>query len=232
MKELEVFVAWLMAVCLCGLLYFHTLPVESIPDGVKINLAFLVPFTMLSLANGSNVALPKQLAKRIEKTFFVNFFLVQVPVVWFLVFLFPLPRETCLFIFFSLLSFLIAVVCQEVFYYGLHRWAHANATFRRLHGMHHEIHEQNLTGLAALYAHPLDHLLLNLVPAVAGFVLMVLAGYSPTLEVVYLWSFLAGTTAALTHMRGIAWNKHSLHHLQSNRMFGSLGFLDQCFQTS
>lgn len=227
-------VFWIVAMCCLFWTFrpntFDWLWMETV---VKVNTSFLIPFAYVCWIDYDSLhsaGYPDRIFHKIWKRAVANYFFVQVPSVSLLLYLFPLPDLAPDYTMFP--SYFFALLCHDYFYYCFHRLAHKNNVLRRLHNKHHEIHGENLVALSALYAHPFDHLFLNVVPAVAGFVLLSLCGFPPSQFVACFWSAFSGASAAIMHMRGVTGNKHESHHITNTHMYGSVGIMDWLFSTT
>ena len=60
----------------------------------------------------------------------------------------------------------VFLLLEEVIFYYIHRALHDNRIYRFIHKKHHEFTAP--VGMAAIYAHPVEHLLVNLLPVFAG----------------------------------------------------------------
>lgn len=69
-----------------------------------------------------------------------------------------------------LLDLLVAVAAEEVLFFGTHRLFHIKALYGPIHKFHHTYTAP--FGIAAIYAHPLEHLVANVFPVSAGPLLM------------------------------------------------------------
>lgn len=66
-----------------------------------------------------------------------------------------------------MLDLVICLLCQEIGFYYSHRLLHSKMLYKRLHKLHHEY--QAPYGLTAIYCHPIEHILSNILPVVAAF---------------------------------------------------------------
>ena len=122
------------------------------------------------------------------------------------------------------------VVVEEVVFYYSHRLFHHRLLYKHVHAIHHEW--QQPVGFVALYAHPLEHALSNLLPAVAGplvwkthcglFWLFISVGICTTIN-----------THCGYHFPGfISPRAHDWHHEKFNEVFGVMGWLDTLHGTN
>ena len=123
----------------------------------------------------------------------------------------------------------VAVLCEDCLFYWAHRWLHADAArYRRWHKVHHEFHTPS--SLAAEYAHPVESLLANFVPFLAGPLLT-----GAHMHEICLWFVVRMTKTAEAHS-GYAFPlapfslfpsfmttaaHHDFHHSQNRGCYGS-----------
>ncbi|XP_006815583.1 fatty acid hydroxylase domain-containing protein 2-like [Saccoglossus kowalevskii] len=123
-----------------------------------------------------------------------------------------------------LFDLIAAIICEEIFFYYSHRLFHHPYIYKRVHKKHHEWTAP--IGLVAVYAHPIEHVLCNIIPVFSGSLI-----FGSHLLSVWLWLFVAmwGTTI---HHSGyhfpllLSSEFHDFHHLKFNYCFGLLGVLD------
>jgi methylsterol monooxygenase len=124
----------------------------------------------------------------------------------------------------TLCDLLVCVVAEEVCFYYLHRLFHTNMLYR-LHKIHHEF--TSPSALTTAYAHPIEHIVCNLIPLFAGPLLV-----RPPLATWIMWWMAAITSTIISHS-GYAWlnsGHHDAHHRLQNVNFG-LGVLDRLHGT-
>jgi methylsterol monooxygenase len=117
---------------------------------------------------------------------------------------------------------------EEVVFYSMHRIMHTRYLYERIHKIHHEWVAP--IGMVALYAHPVEHVLCNLLPVALGPLLL-----GSHLYVWWLWLTLATFAAVLSHsgldIPVLSPEFHDLHHRFSKNNYGVLGILDGLFGT-
>lgn len=91
----------------------------------------------------------------------------------------------------------ICLLCQEIGFYYSHRLLHSKMLYKRLHKLHHKY--QAPYGLTAIYCHPIEHILSNILPVVAAFPVL-----KCHVSTALLWITIALTTTI---------NDHSGYHL-------------------
>ncbi|GBG26608.1 Methylsterol monooxygenase 1-1 [Hondaea fermentalgiana] len=118
-------------------------------------------------------------------------------------------------IFVHLVIFLLV---DEVLFYYTHRACHE---FPFLYKHVHKIHHQYTApiGLAADYCHPLEHLFVNLIPNLAGALLV--RAHAVTF-IFWMWWLSQSEDNP---------NMHDLHHMKFTCNFGSMGILDKLHGT-
>jgi sterol desaturase/sphingolipid hydroxylase (fatty acid hydroxylase superfamily) len=121
-------------------------------------------------------------------------------------------------------DFMVFLIIEEIgFYYG-HRAMHTPLLYKRFHKIHHEW--TSPIGMGCIYAHPVEHIACNLLPVVAGPLVM-----KSHLFTLWLWLTLAVFTT-ITHHSGyhVAFlsspERHDFHHLKFNTNSGVLDVLD------
>ncbi|XP_054711786.1 fatty acid hydroxylase domain-containing protein 2-like [Uloborus diversus] len=118
----------------------------------------------------------------------------------------------------------VQILTEEVFFYYSHRFLHHPPIYRRYHKKHHEWISP--IGVSAIYCHPVEHVLSNVLPTFAG---SVVAGC----HVSSLWAWLTFAT-----FYGVVVHSgyhlpftptpefHHFHHQKFNENFGVAGILD------
>ncbi|KAF9581738.1 hypothetical protein BGW38_001137 [Lunasporangiospora selenospora] len=132
---------------------------------------------------------------------------MELPTIW------DLARES--------IGFLI--IEELGFYYG-HRLLHHPRLYKRFHKKHHLFTAP--IGIAAIYCHPLEHLMCNITPLLLGPVVM-----KSHILTLWLWITIGQTNAINSHCgfhlplfpSPLA---HDYHHEVFNKNFGTVGFLD------
>lgn len=130
-----------------------------------------------------------------------------------------------------LLQTVIFIAVEELLLYTLHRAMHVYRwAYTHFHAPHHAYTAP--TPLTALATHPVDHVLLNAVPALVG--PMVVRAH---LVVVWMWLGVAQVSALEAHTGydlspffGPPY-RHDLHHSHGHVFYGAIGLLDKLFGT-
>ena len=134
----------------------------------------------------------------------------------------------------TLSSALLQMTCwlfvEEVLFYYSHRLLHHPKLYPHVHKVHHEW--QQPVGFVALYAHPLEHAISNLLPAVAGPLLVRAHCF-----LFWCWISLAICSTINTHCGYhfpgfFSPRSHDYHHEKFNEVFGVMGWLDTLHGTN
>ncbi|KAH7638479.1 aldo-keto reductase family 1 member b10-like protein 1 [Dermatophagoides farinae] len=124
----------------------------------------------------------------------------------------------------------VFVFLQEITFYYLHRLLHYKFFYRFIHKIHHKW--QAPIAISALYCHPFEHFLANLVPVLIGPFLML--SHRSTISI---WLLIVHIVTLNDHS-GYHFplmpspEFHDYHHLMFNQNFGRMGFLDYFHGTS
>jgi fatty acid hydroxylase domain-containing protein 2 len=125
--------------------------------------------------------------------------------------------------------FISHTIIQEVCMYYVHRILHLQIIYKQFHKIHHE-YKSPISFLAA-YAHPIEHIFLNMLPSIAGPLIL----RSPISTV---WVYIAFSTFIgindhcgyqfpfLTHTE-----IHDMHHQKFKFNFAGNGWLDYLHST-
>jgi sterol desaturase/sphingolipid hydroxylase (fatty acid hydroxylase superfamily) len=122
-------------------------------------------------------------------------------------------------------------IAREALFYYSHRIFHLPILYRHIHKVHHEFSAP--TALAMQYAHPVEHIVSNIVPIAAPARIF-------KVHIITFWIFIVGSMVQglLAHsgydIRTIIGTKssvHDMHHEFGNVNFGIIGFLDKIHGT-
>ncbi|XP_048752717.1 fatty acid hydroxylase domain-containing protein 2-like isoform X2 [Ostrea edulis] len=121
------------------------------------------------------------------------------------------------------------VVIEEIGFYYSHRLMHSSFLYKRVHKKHHEWTAP--IGLTAVYSHPIEMLVTNLIPFLCGPVVF------GSCLVTALWWFAIAFTVTIIHHSGYhlpllpSPEFHDFHHLKFTGNYGVLGVLDRLHGT-
>ncbi|ORZ40449.1 hypothetical protein BCR44DRAFT_1425079 [Catenaria anguillulae PL171] len=118
---------------------------------------------------------------------------------------------------------------QYVLFYFTHRLFHWRPLYQRFHKKHHEFTAP--IGLAATYAHPLEHIISNLTPVMGG---PAFFGLHPFTALVWLTFAIQSTIHHHSGYELWGWpsaRKHDWHHYSFIYQFGVSGLLDKALGT-
>eukprot|EP00743_Colponemidia_sp_Colp-15_P006676 GILK01007200.1.p1 GENE.GILK01007200.1~~GILK01007200.1.p1 ORF type:complete len:347 (+),score=37.98 GILK01007200.1:132-1172(+) len=115
-------------------------------------------------------------------------------------------------------------VCEELLFYYSHRLLHHPRIYKYIHKIHHEW--QAPIGITAIYAHPLEHVVSNMLPLTTGVLLT--GGH---IAAYWIWQTVAIFTTVTVHSGYHlpflpSPQAHDFHHLKFNYNFGVSGVLD------
>ncbi|XP_053297366.1 fatty acid hydroxylase domain-containing protein 2 [Pleuronectes platessa] len=129
----------------------------------------------------------------------------------------------------ALMQFAIFSLVEELMFYYSHRLFHHPSLYKHYHKQHHEWTAP--IGLVCIYAHPLEHMLSNMLPVVMGPMLL---GSHVTTTCLWLCMVLWSTTISHCgyHLPLLPSPEfHDYHHLKFTQNFGVLGVLDRLHGT-
>lgn len=140
----------------------------------------------------------------------------------------PCRRQLPTFQWF-LLELVVFTLLEEALFYYSHRLLHHPALYKKIHKKHHEWTAP--IGVVALYAHPIEHVASNMLPAVVGPLLL-----GSHLSSITIWFSLALIITTISHCGYHlpllpSPEFHDYHHLKFNQCYGVLGALDHLHGT-
>lgn len=127
----------------------------------------------------------------------------------------------------------IYIVIEEIMFYFSHRLLHTSMFYSKIHKFHHTFTAP--FGIAAIYAHPIEHMLSNVIPVSIGSLVML---SHPTLPMI--WGVLALFNTMTVHsgydfscfLLFPAPYFHDWHHEKFHENFGAIQVLDYVLGTS
>ncbi|KAM8973312.1 fatty acid hydroxylase domain-containing protein 2 [Pelodytes ibericus] len=128
-----------------------------------------------------------------------------------------------------LLELSIFTLVEEILFYYSHRLFHHPSIYKHVHKQHHEWTAP--VGVVSLYAHPLEHILSNMLPSMVGPMMM-----GSHVATIMLWFTLALAVTTISHCGYHlpflpSPEFHDFHHLKFNQCYGVLGVLDRLHGT-
>ncbi|KAM6970549.1 fatty acid hydroxylase domain-containing protein 2 [Aplochiton taeniatus] len=129
----------------------------------------------------------------------------------------------------GLMELAFAAIVEEIMFYYSHRLFHHPALYKHFHKQHHEWTAP--IGVVSIYAHPLEHFLSNMAPALMG--PMLLGSHLATTSLWYCLALLSTTISHSGYHLPLLPSPefHDYHHLKFNQNFGVLGVLDRLHGT-
>ncbi|XP_055004290.1 fatty acid hydroxylase domain-containing protein 2 [Boleophthalmus pectinirostris] len=129
----------------------------------------------------------------------------------------------------ALLELTAFAIIEEVLFYYSHRLFHQPSLYKTFHKQHHEWTAP--IGIVCIYAHPLEHVISNMLPVAIGPVLL-----GSHLSTTCLWYCLALISTTVSHCGYHlpflpSPEFHDFHHLRFNQCYGVLGILDRLHGT-
>ncbi|XP_051258544.1 fatty acid hydroxylase domain-containing protein 2 [Dicentrarchus labrax] len=129
----------------------------------------------------------------------------------------------------ALMELAFFALVEEVMFYYSHRLFHHPSLYKHFHKQHHEWTAP--IGVVSIYAHPLEHMLSNMLPVAVGPVLL-----GSHLTTTTLWYCLALVSTTISHCGYHlpflpSPEFHDFHHLKFNQCFGVFGVLDRLHGT-
>jgi methylsterol monooxygenase len=155
---------------------------------------------------------------------------------FFWIVLYPLAQWRQVSCFLPLPSFTIFVrdiflfLCiEEPLFYFSHRLLHTRYLYNRIHSIHHRFITP--IAVAAIYAHPIEHIIANLLPVFAGPLI-----FGSHLSVITIWQVIATLSAVNTHCGYHlpffpSPQAHDYHHKVFTANYGVMGLCDYLFGT-
>eukprot|EP01026_Neomeris_dumetosa_P044496 TRINITY_DN37539_c0_g1_i2.p1 TRINITY_DN37539_c0_g1~~TRINITY_DN37539_c0_g1_i2.p1 ORF type:complete len:281 (-),score=-1.03 TRINITY_DN37539_c0_g1_i2:297-1139(-) len=128
------------------------------------------------------------------------------------------------------ISFVLFVYIEEVLFYSMHVIFHQPLLYKWVHKLHHSFTAP--VGVAATYAHPLENLMVNMLPLLVGPLIL---GSHPLVST--FWMCFAAFNSVYTHsgydIPGLpSVNIHDFHHMNFRENYGVIGLMDFIFGTN
>jgi sterol desaturase/sphingolipid hydroxylase (fatty acid hydroxylase superfamily) len=130
------------------------------------------------------------------------------------------------------LQILVFMLVEDFLFYWAHRSFHRPSLYKKIHKIHHEF--VTPTAIAALYAHPLEFILANSLPVMAGPFLLAALGMPVHLGTLLIWLFIRMLETLDGHsgynfrlwfphklLYGAGAQPHDEHHSKFNGNFAS-----------
>lgn len=183
---------------------------------------------------GTNEPINGQKFKKVIKTILFNQIFVTLPL---LIASYPLLKWRGIFdqvltlpkFHHFVLNMLGYLVVEEIVFFYSHWLLHHRRIYKYIHKQHHEWTAP--IGFAALYAHPVEHILSNLVPTILGPVI-----FGAHIATMWVWFSMALFNTVNTHSGYHlpffpSPEAHDFHHLKFTQCYGVLGILDSLHGT-
>ncbi|XP_069510066.1 fatty acid hydroxylase domain-containing protein 2 [Ambystoma mexicanum] len=128
-----------------------------------------------------------------------------------------------------LLELSVFILIEELMFYYSHRLFHHPSLYKHIHKKHHEWTAP--VGVVSLYAHPLEHMLSNMLPPMVG--PMIMGSHVATIMLWFCLALLSTTVSHCGYHLPLLPSPefHDFHHLKFNQCFGVLGVLDRLHGT-
>jgi len=124
----------------------------------------------------------------------------------------------------------VCIWVEEVMFYYSHRLLHHPRIYKHIHKVHHEWTAP--IGIVSVYAHPLEHMVSNVLPIMVGPLIC-----RSHIATSWLWYALALFSTTISHC-GYHFpflpspEAHDFHHLSFTQNYGVIGVLDHLHNTS
>lgn len=113
------------------------------------------------------------------------------------------------------INIILIILSQDIYFYTSHKICHLYF-FKSIHYIHHS----KFDAIYAFYAHPIDHIFVNMFSVVLPYLLFPISNYALTLMVaVQLYGAVSSHSQDLEH-------QHKLHHLNYTKNLGTIYIID------
>ncbi|XP_072846127.2 fatty acid hydroxylase domain-containing protein 2 [Pogona vitticeps] len=189
--------------------------------------------TQYRIQLGKNDPVDREKLHHAISTVMVNSIFISLPM---MILLFPIMKwrgDPCSLqlptFHWFVLEMAICTLIEEILFYYSHRLVHHPLLYKHIHKKHHEWTAP--IGIVSLYAHPVEHVVSNVLPVVTGPFLLRSHVISTT-----AWLSLALLATTVSHCGYHlpllpSPEFHDFHHLKFNQCYGVLGLLDRLHGT-
>lgn len=130
----------------------------------------------------------------------------------------------------SIFHLVLFILIEETLFYYIHKLLHTKLLYKYIHKIHHEWTAP--IGLCAIYAHPIEHIVSNLLPLFVGPFI-----FKSHVVTVWLWLCMAVINTIHTHSGYHlpflpSSEQHDYHHRAFNVNYGVFHFLDTIHNTN
>ena len=125
----------------------------------------------------------------------------------------------------TIIKLFLIINLANIFFYLTHRLLHHELIYKYIHYKHHEFIEP--VAVSALYAHPIEHLVANILSFLCPLILI-----GTHYNLIILLLILGTIQTVLAHVKYIySTNDHTIHHKLYKYNYGFGGYIDKLFLT-